>query len=259
MIFSRRQSIQTLIGTAAGVPLPMAASGVKSRRNGAPAIRLVVLDVGGTIIEERGDVPETLRVAFANHGITVSLAEIGHWRGASKREIVRRFVDQQSLPPGADRDRLAADIYQDFSARLNAVYQTVPPIAGAEEAIRKLRQSGYLVATTTGFDRQTTTAIFRRLGWEKYFVASVCSDDVALGRPAPYMIFHAMEQARVNSVAEVVAVGDTPLDLQAGSNAGLGVVVGVLSGASKVAQLRPEPHTHILPSVANLPALVERI
>jgi phosphonatase-like hydrolase len=247
-----------LAGAVALVPEPLAARGLKPRRNGAPAIRLVVLDVGGTIIEERGDVPETFRLAFANHGITVTPAEIGQWRGASKREVVRHFVDQQTLPPGADREKLAADIYQDFSARLNAVYQTVPPIAGAEEAIRKLRESGRLVATTTGFDRATTTAIFRRLGWEKYFVASVGSDDVVTGRPSPYMIFHTMEAARVKSVAEVMAVGDTPLDLQAGSNAGLGAVVGVLSGASKLEQLRREPHTHILASVANLPALIDR-
>jgi len=70
------------------------------------------------------------------------------------------------------------------------------------------------------------------------------------------MIFHSMESARVNNVAEVVAVGDTPLDLQAGNNAGLRAVVGVLSGASTAGNLRKEPHTHILPSVAHLPALL---
>jgi len=70
------------------------------------------------------------------------------------------------------------------------------------------------------------------------------------------MLFHAMESARVNSVAEVMAVGDTPLDLQAGTNAGLRAVVGVLSGASSAELLQREPHTHILPSVANLPALL---
>jgi phosphoglycolate phosphatase-like HAD superfamily hydrolase len=84
----------------------------------------------------------------------------------------------------------------------------------------------------------------------------VCSDDVAQGRPSPFMLFHAMEAARVNSVAEVVAAGDTPLDLQAGTNAGLRAVVGVLSGASTAENLRREPHTHIVPSVANLPALL---
>ena len=70
------------------------------------------------------------------------------------------------------------------------------------------------------------------------------------------MLFHAMEGARVNNVAEVMAVGDTPLDLQAGTNAGLRAVVGVLSGAATAEALRHEPHTHILPSVASLPALL---
>jgi phosphoglycolate phosphatase-like HAD superfamily hydrolase len=53
-----------------------------------------------------------------------------------------------------------------------------------------------------------------------------------------------------------LAVGDTPLDLQAGTNAGLYGVIGVLSGASTEATLRREPHTHILSSVASLPALL---
>jgi phosphonatase-like hydrolase len=240
----------TLQSTAA-----VGATSPKHSRN-LPAIRLVVLDVGGTIIEDRGDVPETLRSALANHGVKVTPAEISVWRGASKREIVRHFVEQQNTTPGADREKLVTAIYQDFNARLGEIYRTVPPIAGAEDAIRKLRESGYLLATTTGFDREITLPIFHRLGWEKYFAAIVCSDDVALGRPAPFMLFHAMESARVNSVAEVMAVGDTPLDLQAGTNAGLSAVVGVLSGVSRVEVLQREPHTHILPSVANLPALL---
>jgi phosphoglycolate phosphatase-like HAD superfamily hydrolase len=70
------------------------------------------------------------------------------------------------------------------------------------------------------------------------------------------MLFHAMESARVNKVSETMAVGDTPLDLQAGSNAGLKGVVGVLTGAGTAEVLRREPHTHILPSVAGLPGLL---
>lgn len=132
----------------------------------------------------------------------------------------------------------------------------MPPIPGAEETIRKLRENKYLVATTTGFDREIVMPIFRRLGWEKYFAAMVASDDVSQGRPAPYMLFHAMETAGVTSVAEVMAVGDTPLDLQAASKAGLRGMVGVLSGAGTAEQLRREPHTQIVPSVADLPALL---
>jgi phosphonatase-like hydrolase len=216
----------------------------------------VVLDVGGTIVEDRGDVPQALSSALAHHGIDSSTEEIRRRRGASKREIVRYFVDRQSLPQTVDRDSLTASIYDEFSANLIEVYRSVPPIAGAEDAILQLRKNGYLLATTTGFDRAITMSIFRRLGWVEYFVAIVCSDDVVQGRPSPFMLFHAMESARVDRVVEVVAVGDTPLDLQAGTNAGLRAVVGVLSGASTAENLRREPHTHILPSVANLPALL---
>jgi phosphonatase-like hydrolase len=219
----------------------------------------VVLDVGGTIIEERGDVPEALRKALASHGVASTPEEIAKWRGAAKREIVRHFVDLRPLPPNVDHDQLVATIYEEFTANLIAVYQSVPPIAGAEDAIRQMRDSGYLVATTTGFDRAIASSIFRRLGWERYFAASICSDDVREGRPSPFMLFHAMEAARVNNVAEVMAVGDTPLDLQAGTNAGLRAVVGVLTGASTAEKLRAEPHTHILPSVAGLPALLAKV
>ena len=137
-----------------------------------------------------------------------------------------------------------------------SIYRSVPPIAGAEDAFRQLRQHGYLLATTTGFDRAIASSIFRRLGWEHYFAASICSDDVVQGRPSPFMLFHAMESARVDRVSEVVTVGDTPLDLQAGTNAGLRAVVGVLSGASTAEVLGREPHSDVLASVADLPALL---
>src|SRR4029078_6331807 len=121
-----------------------------------------------------------------------------------------------TLPPGADRDELIAKIYKEVSSNLLEAYRTVSPIAGTVNMFQQMRRDGYLLATTTGFDRAITTSIFKRLGWEEYFAASICSDDVVQGRPAPFMLFHAMEAARIESVTQVMAVGDTPLDLQAG-------------------------------------------
>jgi phosphonatase-like hydrolase len=231
-------------------------SALAGRVRPVTGIKLVVLDVGGTLVEDRGDVPQALSSALAHYGVESSAEEIRRRRGASKREIVRYFVEKQGLPPGADRDQLTAKIYDEFSSKLIEAYRSVSPIAGTENAIQEMRRHGYLLATTTGFDRAITASIFRRLGWEPYFAASICSDDVAQGRPAPFMLFHAMEAARVDGVADVMAVGDTPLDLQAGTRAGLHAVVGVLSGASNAETLRREPHTHIVRSVADLPSLL---
>jgi phosphonatase-like hydrolase len=247
---SRRQSLQRF--AVAAIP----AGALTAGSDPAPAIRLVVLDVGGTIVEDRGDIPAALRSALGHFGVASTPEEIARRRGASKREIVRYFVEKQTFSRTVDRDKLTAAIYDEFTANLIAIYRSVPPIAGAEDAFRQLRQQGYLLATTTGFDRSVTTSMFRRLGWEHYFAATVCSDDVVQGRPSPYMLFHAMEAARVDRVSEVVAVGDTPLDLQAATNAGLRGAIGVLSGASTEEMLRREPHAHLLASVAELPALL---
>jgi phosphoglycolate phosphatase-like HAD superfamily hydrolase len=58
-------------------------------------------------------------------------------------------------------------------------------------------------------------------------------------------------------VHQVGAVGDTVLDLQAGYNAGVALNVGVLSGAHARSKLAAEPHTHLIASVADLPALID--
>lgn len=62
-----------------------------------PPIRLIAWDVGGTIVEDRGDVPALLGSALDHQGIESTQPEIAKWRGASKREIIRHFVDKQSL------------------------------------------------------------------------------------------------------------------------------------------------------------------
>jgi phosphoglycolate phosphatase-like HAD superfamily hydrolase len=64
-----------------------------------------------------------------------------------------------------------------------------------------------------------------------------------------------MQKTLVHPVARVAAIGDTALDLRAGANAGAGWVIGVLSGAHDLATLDCTPHTHLLPSIAEVPLL----
>jgi phosphonatase-like hydrolase len=252
MTISRRQVFNGVAAAAtatiASEVLPPAARAQVKQK-----IRLVILDIGGTIIEDHGEVPNAMHNALAKRGVEASFGEIGEWRGASKREMVRHFVQ---LRTGAAKQSLIAEIYDDFTNQVKKAYANVRPIKGAEAAITQMRRDGYILATTTGFDRPITQMILGQLGWQRYFVASITSDDVVDGRPAPFMLFHAMEAAHVDNVAAAIAVGDTPLDLQAGNNARMGAVIGVTSGAATEERLRAEMSTHILPSVASLPDLL---
>jgi phosphonatase-like hydrolase len=113
------------------------------------------------------------------------------------------------------------------------------------------------VALTTGFDRDVTALLLTALRWDRDVVdAVVCGDDVRQGRPAPYLLFHAMEATGVANVRQVANVGDTTLDLSAAQNAGVRWSIGVLTGAHERARLESAPHTHIVASVADVPPVV---
>jgi phosphoglycolate phosphatase-like HAD superfamily hydrolase len=70
------------------------------------------------------------------------------------------------------------------------------------------------------------------------------------------MILTAVLRLHIDAVAEVAVVGDTSNDLLAGTRSGASLVVGVLTGAHSRAELERAPHTHLIDSVADLPALL---
>jgi phosphoglycolate phosphatase-like HAD superfamily hydrolase len=98
------------------------------------------------------------------------------------------------------------------------------------------------------------------LGWLQDGLVDLSVDVESIpgqrGRPAPYMIFYAMEKLNVQSVHEVIKVGDTPADMLEGRNAGCRGVVGVLSGPRPVSAWGKYWHTHLISSVKELPELI---
>jgi phosphonatase-like hydrolase len=214
------------------------------------SIELAALDIAGTTVQEHGTVYLTLRQSVEAFGATPAQADINRWMGADKREAITALLGGPDLTEKA---------FADFKARLTAAYAADPPtpLPGVPEAIARLCADGVKVVLTTGFDREITESLLAALGWSNGVVdAVVCAEEVGAGRPAPYMIFRAMQLTGVTAVRAVLAAGDTALDLQAGTNAGAGLVVGVRTGGADEATLQQAPHTHVLDSVADLPGLL---
>ncbi|GAA3427419.1 phosphonatase-like hydrolase [Streptosporangium nondiastaticum] len=220
-------------------------------------IELAVLDIAGTTIEEHGAVYIALEEAVRAAGDHPTPADIRRWMGADKREAITALLTGEA---GGAPERSTVDaVFADFRDRLDSAYADRPPapLPGVPEALATLRAAGVKVALTTGFDRGVTDALLARIGWGDGFLdAVVCVDDVAAGRPAPYMIFRAMEATGVRDVSRVLTAGDTVRDLEAGSNAGAGIVVGVLTGGLDATALGAVRHTHLLPGVADIPDLL---
>jgi len=117
-----------------------------------------------------------------------------------------------------------------------------------------------LVATDTGFHDDVNSAIMKGLKWLERGLVDLSldvEDTNEIGRPTPYLIHQAMFKLGIQSVHEVIKIGDTPADLLSGYNAGCIGNIGVLSGANTRDILIRYPHTHIIDSVADLPDLIQ--
>ena len=219
---------------------------------------LAALDMAGTTVDEGGLVYAAVSDAVAAAvGSPVPADLMSQWKGTSKEEAIAGLL--HGMGSDDSRARVLA-VYENFVGLLEEAYSTTPPalIPGVPQMFETLRRAGVKVALQTGYSAPVANSIMTGLGWRvgETVDALVTSDTVTASRPAPYLIFHAMEATRVTDVRRVLTAGDTPNDLAAGMNAGARFVVGVTTGSFTRSQLEAEPHTHILHSVAAVPTLL---
>ena len=218
---------------------------------------LACLDMAGTTVHDDGAVDAAFRAALAAVGVGEGTE---HYRAAESfvRETMgwsKADVFGALLEP-ADAIRATDTFAAAYEAQVAA--GGAREIAGARDAFRRLRGRGVAVCLTTGFAPSTRDALLDALGWRGEIDLALSPADVGRGRPAPDMILGAMDRLGVAEPDAVAVVGDTTSDLEAGTRAGAGAVIGVLSGAHDEATLAAVPHTALLADVSQLVGLLER-
>ena len=145
-------------------------------------VELVVFDVAGTIIEDRGEVRTALGHALRKRGIPFEQDELKEWMGASKREVIRHFVarDNRRKSPSADVVELT---YKLFRSELENLYRSsINPIPGAATTFAWCRERGIQLATTTGFYAEIRDLILAVRGRSVFVILPQESDSNPCGR-----------------------------------------------------------------------------
>jgi phosphoglycolate phosphatase len=222
-------------------------------------IDLVALDMAGTTIDDHGAVYVALRRSVEETGAVVAPEDLQHWMGTDKVEAITALMRLGRVPA---EEKAVAAAFRRFRALLDDFYLESPPTAlpGVEDTFATLSDRGVRIALTTGFDDAVAVPLLDSLGWKvgpgELLDAVVTTSQVRTGRPAPYLIHHAMELTGINDVRRVLAAGDTVVDLQAACNAGV-IAVGVTTGALSRVELERHPHDYVLDGVAKIPELEE--
>lgn len=219
-------------------------------------IELACLDMAGTTVADDGLVEKAFDQALLamdvgpEHSERQRMVEyVRGTMGTSKIEVFRALFETEDDAQAANTAFEVA-----FAALVaNGGAQALP---GARETIDILQRAGVKVALTTGFAPGTRDVVLDALNWERLVELAVSPADAGRGRPYPDMIELAMRTLGVGDPARVAVAGDTRADMEAGRRSGALLVVGVLTGADNSAALTDAGATHVLSSIAELPALL---
>ncbi|MFE5615838.1 phosphonatase-like hydrolase [Streptomyces sp. NPDC056470] len=217
---------------------------------------LVVLDMAGTTVADGGLVERAFGAAAERLGEdpATMIDYVRATMGESKISVFRHLF-------GGDETRAqqANVAFEEAYGELVAG-GLIAPVPGAAEAIERLKAEGRTVVLTTGFARVTQDAILDALGWRDLVELTLCPADAGgRGRPYPDMVLGAfLRTGAVDDVRRIAVAGDTSYDMLSGIRSGAGIVAGVLTGAHDEAALKEHGATHVLASVAELPAAMAR-
>ena len=254
-------------------------------------LRALMLDWAGTVVDFGSCAPVAAFIAtLARHQIQVTTAQAREPMGKAKREHIAAILAMEPIMEQwrhrYQRDSNEADIdriYVDFQTiQFEGLARHSHVIPGAAAAVAICKAEGLKVGSSTGYTRAMMQVVMAQAKHEGYEAdAMVCADDVAFGRPAPWLIFEAMRRLNVYPSAAVVTVDDTVVGVEAGRNAGTWSIGLALTGnelglsEQEVAKLRADELTRLLAkarqrleaagahavidSIAQLPALLDEI
>jgi phosphoglycolate phosphatase len=219
-------------------------------------IQIAVVDMAGTTVVDDGLVV----AAFAAAATAVGVPESGPERESARQYVVATMGQSKISVFRAlfGTEELA----QQANAAFEHAYEQLidegkaAPIAGAAEAISRLRQNGIRVALTTGFSATTQEKLLAALDWQSLADLVLAPGDGVRGRPYPDLILTALMRLEADSVFNVAVLGDTTSDIESALRAGAAIAAGTLTGAHNDRQLRDAGATHVVGSITDFAELI---
>jgi phosphonoacetaldehyde hydrolase len=225
-------------------------------------LRAIMLDWAGTTVDHGSLAPViALQELFQQRGILLTVEQARKDMGLLKSDHIRAILAlpaMQSqwheltghLPSEEDVDSL----FRDFGPlQMDCIAENSQLIEGVAKTVQGWQERGLRIGTSTGYTRAMLDPVMQQAFESGYRPdATVCPDEVAGGRPAPWMLMRNAELLKVYPPSACIKIGDTPSDIQEGLNAGMltigltrtGNMIG-LSAADWEALPSSDKHVHL--------------
>lgn len=204
----------------------------------------VVFDWAGTTVDYGCFAPVQAFVeVFKHFGIEPTMEEVREPMGMLKKDHIRTMLQMERISSLWEikyrrkwTEEDVEDLYEIFEEKLLSIldqFAEVKPYV--LETVEELRKRGIKIGSTTGYTDKMMEIVVPKAKENGYAPDAWFSPDAVegFGRPYPFMVFKNMQALGIQSVDQVMKVGDTVSDIKEGKNAGV-YTVGVIEGSSEM-------------------------
>lgn len=204
----------------------------------------VVFDLDGTLVDSLQDIVNSFLHAFGPLGLPApsymqALASVG----LPLEDMYALFAPVELAPQ-------LTSIYREHYPK--HFTDNTAPFTGVVEVLDELGQRGYLRAVATTKRTDMGARLVEAVGLSSY-IDHVQGTDGFPAKPAPDVVLRALQHVAGDGVA---MVGDSVVDIRAGSAAGL-LTYGVTTGTGTEAELVAAGATLVAPTLGGLLELLE--
>jgi len=212
-----------------------------------PEIKLMVFNLGGTVIKDKTLVNKTLFKTIKGFGINIPDSEVREWDKMEYQTIFNRYLNNYLVDYTENttatlkyKENITRKLGQDFNNNLIDEYDksTTSDVDLIDSKIpslfNKIREHNIKIAVTTSHCMDVLNCVINRFQMLDYidgYISGNASGSIVNNRPTyPYAIHQLMNTYDIKSSKSVIKIGDTRNDIMEGINAGCSVNIGVLSG-----------------------------
>jgi HAD superfamily hydrolase (TIGR01509 family) len=194
--------------------------------------RAAIFDIDGTLLDSVDLHAETWREVFENHGRAVPLDQVRAQIGKGGDTLLPVFFSKDELSRfGGEMETQRSKLFKEKMLR------NVRPFPGVRALFERLHADGYRIALASSAKEDEVEKYAEILGIEELIEAGTSSDDVSKSKPHPDIFQAALAKLGKIPADEVLAVGDTPYDVEAAAKIALRTI-GMLCGGFPEDDLR---------------------
>jgi phosphoglycolate phosphatase len=173
------------------------------------AIKLIIFDLDGTLINSIEDITNALNYAFGPFGVNnLTATEVTLLVGEGPLKLIRDVLTERNLI--ADKEMLVTRFLDYYAAHPTDKTVLYP---GAREMFETLKEQR--MAIVTNKTERLSLDILKKFDLDKYLDMVVAVDTIAERKPSPGPVLHVLSAFNV-AAKEAIIVGDSSIDIQTG-------------------------------------------